>query len=46
MMFVSLFRFWGTNRSCLVWFDGKGLTLEKILVPCLRVLSAYSDEIR
>ena len=47
MMFVSLFRFWGANRSCLViWFDGKGLTLEKILVPCLRVLSAYSDESR
>jgi len=39
MMFVSLFRSWGANHSCLViWFDGKGLTLEKILVPYLLIL--------
>jgi len=42
IMSVSLFRFWRTNRSCLVMFAG-GLALEKILVICLRILSACSD---
>jgi len=36
-------RFWRVNRSCLVMFGGGGLALERILITCLRILSAFSD---
>lgn len=44
MMSVFLFRSWRGNRSCLVMFGGGGLALERILVICLRILSACSEE--
>ena len=43
MMSVFLLRSWRTNRSCLVMLSGESLALEKILVTCLRILSACSD---
>ena len=43
MMSVFLLRSWRANRSCLVMVGGGGLVLERILVTCLRILSAYSD---
>ena len=40
-MSMSLLRFWRANRSCLVMLGEGGL--ERILVTCLQILSAYSD---
>jgi len=39
---VTLFRSWRACRSCLVMFDDSGLALRRIVVICIRMLSAMT----